>query len=406
VAAGDLDYVDVSVGNDRHATSNMLHHPPMGLPPKPYAYVAKAIRAELRVPVIHGTRVSSAAEGEAMLAAGDADFVGMCRALIADPHLPNKYRAGMTLDTVPCVACEQACIGHLERRQAISCVGNPVTGREAAGWTALPPARVARRVAVIGAGPAGMEAGWVAASRGHDVLVVERQSAPGGQLRLAAKAPGRDEWLKLIDHKQRRMESTTASVRYGTVATAALIHAWQPDVVVLATGSNQEPPSLPGAAEPHVIMHRSVFNGAAVTGSVLVVDRTTHQQGVSTVLLLAGRGHAVTVTTAGPRVGHLLESPNFTRAQQLLALAKVMAVTDFALTAIQGHFALGRNTFTGHAASIGPFDTIVLVTSGTPLADLADALSGAAEVHRIGDCAAPRDVEAAILDGHQVGRAL
>jgi 2,4-dienoyl-CoA reductase-like NADH-dependent reductase (Old Yellow Enzyme family) len=406
VQAGGLDYVDVSAGNDRHAVSNMLHHPPMGLPPKPYAHLAKAIRAEIGVPVIHGTRVNTAAVGEAMLAAGEADFVGMCRALIADPHLPNKYRAGKALDTVPCVACEQACIGHLERRQAIGCVGNPVTGREAAGWGSLTAAHAARRVAVVGAGPAGMEAASVAASRGHEVLVIERQPVPGGLLRLAAQAPGRDEWLSLIEHKQRRMESTVAEVRYATEATPALIRAWRPDVVILATGSREQPPALTGAAEPHVIAHRNLFAGATVAGTVLVVDQTNRQQGVSTALLLAGRGHPVTVATAGPRVGHLLESPNFTRAQQLLALADVTTVPDFALSGIEGHRALGRHVFTGAALAIGPYDTIVLVTHGTPLADLAEALAGTVELRRIGDCVAPRDVEAAILDGHRVGREL
>jgi len=403
VAAGELDYVDITAGNDRYAVSNMLHHPPMGLPAKPYAHVAKAIKAEISVPVIHATRVNTAAIGEAMLAAGEADFVGMCRALIADPHLPNKHRAEKVLETIPCVACEQACIGRLERRQAISCVGNPVTGRELT-WGQLPKSRIRRRVAGIGAGPAGMEAAWVAAARGHAVLVIERRTTPGGLLRLAAKAPGRDEWLSLIAHKQHRMESLATEVRYGSEATSETVLAWRPDVVILATGSLQAAPNLPGAAQPHVVPHRRAFEGAAIGREVLVVDATNGQQGVSTALLLADQGHSVTVATAGPRVGRLLEAPNFTRAQQLLALREVRAVVDFTLTAIEDKHALGRHSFTGAPTAIGPFDTIVLVTPGAPETGLAQELADKLKVRRIGDCLAPRDVEAAILEGHQVGR--
>ncbi len=128
VAAGRLDYVDVSAGNDGDVVSNMLHEPPMGLPDAPFAHLARGIRAVAGVPVIHGTWMRNAAVGEKGLAEGAADMVGMCRALIADPHLPNKSRIGRAHTVNPCVGCQRACFGRLHRGKPISCVGNPRTG--------------------------------------------------------------------------------------------------------------------------------------------------------------------------------------------------------------------------------------------------------------------------------------
>jgi 2,4-dienoyl-CoA reductase-like NADH-dependent reductase (Old Yellow Enzyme family) len=405
VAAAALDYVDISAGNDRHAVSNMLHHPPMGLPRRPYAAVAKAIRATVAVPVIHGTRIADVETAEALLADGEADFVGMCRALIADPHLPNKARDGRLGEIVPCVACEQACIGHLEKGRAISCVGNPRTSRETR-WSAVTAAPLRRRILVVGAGPAGLEAGATAAERGHEVLVLEREAEPGGLLRLAALAPGRAEWGALIRHKVDRLEALGVTLRCGEEATVERVLDWRPDLVIAATGTRAGRPDLPGVAAQNVLLHRGVFAGAQTEGTVLVVDMNHHQEGVSTALLLAERGCAVSVATRGARAGHQLETPNFTRAQQLLAERGIGTITDFALACIEGGQVIGHNVFTGAARRLGPYGTIVLVTPGEPDGKLTQALDGRVPIHRIGDCLALRDVEAAILDGHELGRSL
>jgi 2,4-dienoyl-CoA reductase-like NADH-dependent reductase (Old Yellow Enzyme family) len=405
VAAAALDYVDVSAGNDRYAVSNMLHHPPMGLPNRPYAAVAKAIRATVAVPVIHGTRIPDVETAETLLENGEADFVGMCRALIADPDLPNKARDGRRGDIVPCVACEQACIGHLEKGRAIGCVGNPRTGREAR-WGTVARARLPRRILVIGAGPAGLEAAATAAERGHAVLLLERAAEPGGLLRLAAMAPGRGEWRALIRHKTERLQALGVVLRCGVEATPERVLDWRPEVVIAATGTRACGSRLPGAAAANVVLHRRVFSDVKVEGTVLVVDTNHHQEGVSTALLLADRGCSVSIATSGARVGHRLEAPNFTRAQQLLAARGIDAITDFALAAIEDAHAIGHNVFTGQAYRLGPYGTIVLVAPGEPECTLAQALDAHGPVHRIGDCVSPRDVEAAILEGHEVGRSL
>ena len=403
VGAAQLDFVDVSAGNDRHAISNMLHHPPMGLPVAPYAAAARAIRAGLSVPVVHGTRVDSPAAAAALLRSGAADFAGMCRAMIADPHLPNKLRVGRTRDIVPCVACEQACIGHLERAQPISCVGRPETGREGL-WGTLVPATTALRVVVVGAGPAGMAAASVAAERGHAVTLLERDPAVGGQLRLAALAPGRSEWLNLVSHQWHRLQAAGVDLRLSTPASAVEILALGPDAVVLATGCAPALPGWPGGER--LVSHRDALAGAALGPRVLLLDETGHQQGVSTALHLAARGHAVTIATAGRRVGHRLERPNFTRANMLLAQAGVAQVTDFVAHAVTAEGAAGHHAFSGAPILLAPFDSVVAAAPGTPRGALEAALAPTTRVERIGDCRVARDVEAAILDAHQVSRAL
>ncbi len=409
VAAADLDFVDISAGNDRHATSNMLHHPPMGLPVAPYADAARTIRASLHaagraVPVIHGTRINSAAAAQALIESGAADFAGMCRALIADPNLPRKRAEGREADTTPCIACEQACIGHLERGQPISCIARPETGRESI-WRALIPAARPLRVVVAGGGPAGLVAAALAAERGHRATLLEREAVSGGLLRLAAVAPGRSEWRDLVAHLERRLRASGAEIRLATEATPSAVAALAPDVVILATGTEAAVPDVP--LGERLISHRAALAGATLGRRVLILDATNHQQGVSTALHLAGRGHAVTLATSGARAGHRLERPNFTRAHMLLAQAGVAEVTDFVLRAILADGAIGRHTLTGAGRVLQPFDSLVAVMPGRPRdPDDAAWAGAAATLVRIGDSRAPRDVEAAILDAHRVVRAL
>ena len=138
----------------------MLHEPPMGLPDAPFAHLARGIRAVAGVPVIHGTRMRNAAVGEQVLADGAADMVGMCRALIADPHLPNKSRMGQSHTVNPCVGCQQACFGRVAPGQADQ-LRRQSTHR-AGGGLANPDANAQTpgRVVVVGAGPAGLEAAY------------------------------------------------------------------------------------------------------------------------------------------------------------------------------------------------------------------------------------------------------
>jgi len=405
VAAGGLDYVDVSVGNDGNIVSNMLHEPPMGLESAPFAHLAKAIREVARVPVIHGTRMKDPAVGERLLADGAADMVGMCRALIADPHLPNKARQGQAEDIVPCVACEQACLGRLHRGLHISCVGNPVTGREL-DWAAWAPAEARRKVVVIGGGPAGMEAAIVAGRRGHDVIVIERQLRLGGQIAVASKASTRHEWEDLIRHKTGQMDKAGVGVRTGVEATARMVLDENPDAVVLATGSLPTRPDIPGVDAPHVVSAADVLDGTAEVGErVLVIDHVNRQNGPTTACHLAELGKRVEVVTEGPFIGHKLETQNFSFQHQRLFRFGVVLTPHSAVVAIEPERITVRNEFTQVERIIDGIETVVLATPGRANDRLAPEFNSMIKgLYIVGDCLAPRDVEAAILEGHQAGR--
>lgn len=457
VLAGALDYVDVSAGNDRDRVSNMRHHPPMGLAAAPYADVARRLRTVLTVPVIHGTRIDSQETAETLLASGAADFAGMCRALIADPHLPNRIRVGEAALANPCVACEQACIGHLHQGQPISCVGNPITGRETA-WRELDVATEVKHIAVVGAGPAGMEAAWVAAQRGHRVTLFERDRSVGGLLRVAASAPGRDGWQTLIAHRARRLAAMAHRIdlRLGVDADIDTLVALAPDAVVVATGAaspvgefaaqaNESAtegtdeagsarhataskaddvivqshiaamtdPSLQDAIGEGGTVRSGEHRGdnAAGTGKphAIVVDRNHHQQGIATSCFLAARGMDVTIVSAGTRVGWRLDHANFTYAQQRLRASGVTQRVDLQALRVVGRQLLCRDVFSRETVSLDMADRIVIVEPGVPqqawVSELRAALPDV-PVHLVGDSRLARDAEAAILDGHRVGRAL
>lgn len=405
VAAGTLDYVDVSAGTDGDLVSNMLHEPPMGLEPAPFVSTARLIKDAIgEVPVIHGTRIHTPELAEALIARGDADMAGMCRALIADPLLPVKARTGRRAEIIPCVGCEQACFGRLYRGRHISCVGNPVTGRERM-YADLGTADVVRTVLVVGGGPAGLEAARVAAVRGHRVILAEAGDRLGGRLDLARRPRGREEWSKLIASQTGALERLGVEVRLGTMVDGALLDEIAPDAVVLATGARERAPDLPGAGEaPIVTLDAAAANPEIVGSKVLIVDYLDRQPAMVLAMSLADEGRAVEIVTASFHVGMKLEIQNITYAYRRALAAGVTFTPVSRPVAFAGGTVEFENPFTGQRRTAGPYDTIIAVNPGLPRDDLvAEVAARGLPCHIIGDAYAPRDVEAAILEGMQVG---
>lgn len=408
VEAGTLDFVDVSAGNDGDLVSNMLHEPPMGLSDAPFLELASGIRAVAGVPIIHGTRIHTPSRAEQVLQSGHADMIGMCRALIADPYLPAKAREGRVSEINPCVACEQACLGRLHRGQHISCVGNPRTGREVEWPTLSEAAPMSRRVVVVGGGAAGMEVAATAAERGHRVVLVERSAHLGGALRLAAIPPTRGDWRRLIAHRIRRLRRAGVEIRLRTHATPGLLKGLAADAVVLATGSRLSRPPIQGSDFPFVLLVEELLAGKCPAGQrVVLIDMLNRQSGFAAAALLARSGYAVQLVTEGPHAGWKLEAQNLVHFHRLTLPHRVQIRPHTKVTAIEpGHIAI-QDTYTREEGEIVDFDAVIIAAPGRAEDELVAPLREAGMLpHLAGDCYAPRDVEAAILEGYRVGRDL
>lgn len=407
VEAGALDFVDVSAGNDGDPVSNMLHEPPMGLPFSPYASVSRRIRQACPgVAIIHATRIATVDEAEKLIEREDADMAGMVRPLIADPFLPQKAMRGEADRIIPCVACEQACFGRLFRGLHISCVGNPVTGRErhwyAAAWTPR------RRLTVVGGGPAGMEAARIAAKRGHAVTLMERRPVLGGRMNVARLPRGRFEWMRMIAQKADALGHLGVDIRLGATADAEAILATRPDAIFLATGGEVRPVTIEGTATaPVMIVDEAMLDPDRVGERVLVVDNLNRTPAMATAIDLALRGRKVELCTQGYYAGHRLVVQNLAYFWQQAALAGVTFTPAVRPVKFEGGCVTLQHVHTHQIFPAKEYDTIVMADPGLPETALVEALADCgAEVRAIGDAYAPRDIEAAFLDGFQAALSL
>ncbi len=252
-----------------------------------FAYLARSIRDVVQVPVIASHRINDPEIARKMLADSSCDMVAMGRALIADPHLPEKSRAGREKEIVHCVACGQGCFDHLFEMRAVECLCNPHAGHEYQEQAKV--TETAKKLLVIGGGPGGMSVALAASERGHRVKLVEQSNRLGGQLFLAGAPPGREEFLQLANDLAYQVESAPIELQLGVHADMALIEKLQPDVVVMATGGASVAPPIYGADLPHVVQAWDVLSGKAQVGQNVVIIGGG-AVGVETALELAEQG--------------------------------------------------------------------------------------------------------------------
>jgi len=232
------------------------------VPRAAFAWVTKKLKGEVSIPLCTTNRINDPAVAEAVLADGCADMVSMARPLLADPEFVLKAAAGRADEINTCIACNQACLDHVFQGKLSSCLVNPRACHETE--LAIRPAPARKRVAVVGAGPAGLACATTLAERGHEVDLFEGAGEIGGQFILAKRIPGKEEFHETIRYFRRRIEATGVRLHLSRRASAADLAGY--DDVVLATGVSPRDPGIPGADDPRVLSYVEVLRGEKPVG--------------------------------------------------------------------------------------------------------------------------------------------
>ncbi|MDR0810153.1 MAG: NADPH-dependent 2,4-dienoyl-CoA reductase [Gemmobacter sp.] len=259
------------------------------VPRAAFADLTARLRPEVGIPVIASNRINMPEVAEGLLASGMADMVSMARPFLADPDFVAKAAAGQARLIAPCIACNQACLDHIYAGKLTSCLVNPRACHETE--LTITPAAASRRIAVVGAGPAGLAAALTAAGRGHGVTLIDRAARVGGQLHLATAVPGKEEFRSLIDWFEAQLEASSIELRLGTEATAEMLAGF--DAVVLATGITPRSAGIVGEDAPQVLGYREVLRGVPVGCRAAVIGAGGIGFDVAEFLVHAGESPAL-----------------------------------------------------------------------------------------------------------------
>ncbi len=306
-SSGKVDFLNVIRGHID--TDEALSHviPGMGSPSAPSLDFAGEVKSQARIPVFHASRIQDVATARHAVASGKLDMVGMTRAHIADPHIASKVAAGRENDIRPCVGMGY-CIDRIYFGHDALCIHNPATGREAdLPHEIADKAPVRRKVVVVGAGPAGLEAARVAAERGHAVVLFEAAPEAGGQVLLTAGLKRRREIMGIVDWRLQRCRDHGVDIRFNAWAEADDVLAEEPDVVVVATGGLPDTSFLDAGADLVTTSWDILSGNAKPAGSVLLYDDEGGHAGMTAAEFLARSGAALEVVTPeralAPEVG-------------------------------------------------------------------------------------------------------
>ncbi len=405
-ASGQVDYINTSIGV---ATASLfMIEASMHIPPGYAMFIPAALRQAVDLPVVGVGRFKDPLQAERALSEGHCDLVGVVRGQIADADFVRKARGGFTDDTRLCLSCNQECVGRMGLNRWLGCIENPRTGRESLGVGEPRPVSVGRRVLVVGAGPAGLQAAIAAARNGHHVTVLEREQEAGGQVRLAASVPNRAEFGDLVRNQVHECGRLGVQIEHGVDVDLAEVQRRSPDTVVVATGSRPAKPYwVPGDAD-WIVDVRDVLEGTVdPSGSVVVLDEIGFHHATSVAELLADRGCQVEVITPGMVVGQDLGVTLDMENWWIRATSKgIVQTTECAPMSVDGRTFELQHHPTGTMVSREP-DWIVLAVPGTPAEQLyLDLKAAGVDVHRAGDAVAPRRAHAAVVDGERVGAAI
>ena len=428
-----IDFISAVKGSIESDAALARVIPPMGTPLAPHLEFVGRVKAKLGVPVMHAARIADVSTARHAIEAGLLDLVGMTRALMADPHLPRKIADRQEDRIRPCVGAAM-CIDSIYTSGAAYCIHNPSTGRELDLPHTVDAAPAPRRVAVVGGGPAGLEAARILGERGHAVTLFEAGARLGGQLVLAATSPRRRDLLGIVDWRVQELDRLGVAVRPGTYAEPDELAAGGWDVVIVATGGLPASPEIPGA--PHVIDGWDILSGARrVTGRVLVFDDHGGNQALDVVEAVlrksatelelvtpertispdVGRivasGYLAALAEAGVRITVLRRLRGIRRAEGGLVVTLGVDGSDWTEDRVVDAVVVEAGT----QPVTDVYDELVPGSRNGGQIDLADLLArrpqtavrnpdGTYQLFRIGDAVAGRNVHAAMLDAARLCR--
>ena len=400
-ATGQVDYINTSIGV---ATASLfMIEASMHIPPGYAMFIPSAFRKAVDLPVVGVGRFKDPLQAERAIADGHCDLVGVVRGQIADPDFAAKARAGATDEIRLCLSCNQECVGRMGLNRWLGCIENPRTGREAEPLVGV--TRKPKKVLVVGAGPAGLQAAISAARAGHQVTVCEKEPQAGGQVRLAASVPNRAEFGDLIRNQLTECTRLGVTVEYGIGVWPGLIEERKPDSVIVAMGAEPNRPWWVAGDAVQVADVREVLDGSAEPfGHVVIVDEIGFHHATSVAELLADRGCTVEIVTPGMVVGQDLGITLDMENWWMRAGAKgIVQCTDL----VPMGFAAGELTLLHHPTGANQTrhpDWVVLAVPPNPVEWLYNDLKAAGvNVQRVGDCVAPRRAHAAVVDGERAG---
>jgi 2,4-dienoyl-CoA reductase-like NADH-dependent reductase (Old Yellow Enzyme family)/thioredoxin reductase len=417
-----IDYLNVSHGSPTNS------HKVIGGMHEKTGYelgMARQVTAVVDIPTLVTGRFRTLADVDAVIAAGDADMVGMTRAHIADPAIVAKTIAGREEEIRPCIGCNQGCIGGLNTAPGwngfgrMGCVVNVAAGHESRlGEDLLEPANPPKHVLVVGAGPAGMEAARVASLRGHQVTLAEASDRLGGTVQVARLAPNHEGIGDIVDWLAAEMDRRGVTVRLNTWVDGALVREMDPDAIIMATGAsprmdgvqNAMPTQvIEGVDQDHVIPTRQLLQGHhnQIGETAMVFDEVGGYEAIGAAEFLVEQGANVTFVTSLPSFAPRMMPAGIVKPalQRLNAKGTFRLITD-AWVERFGEDNAVVHSLTGMPSEEIDAETVVLISGGRPNIDLLDELDDGVEVHTIGDANIPLFLPAAFAQANAAARAV